>query len=142
MADENVTPEAVSDSQLGENGLKALQAERARAEKAEKHARELEAQLESISLTTGKNLTLVNLKMGIAGQHNLNFVATQIVKEAVKNTRHRGVVQMAAKISQYATASNAEAVGETFADVYANKGRAKRDSKAIVGVIDKYLKNN
>lgn len=48
---------------------------------------------------------------------------------------------MASKISGYATHSNAEAVAEAIADVYCNGKKAKSESKAIVNVMNKYLKN-
>ena len=48
---------------------------------------------------------------------------------------------MASKISGYATHSNAEAIAEAIADCYCNGKKAKSESKAIKGVIDKYLKN-
>ena len=68
---------------------------------------------------------------------SLDAMADDIVKEARQATGHRGVVKMASKISRYATASNAEAVAEAFADVYCNGGRAKRESIAIVNALDK-----
>lgn len=71
---------------------------------------------------------------------NLRDASTRIVKEAVKQTSHKGVVQMARKISTYATSSNAEAVAEAVADVYCNGRRAKAESKAIMSVLKKYLK--
>ena len=80
----------------------------------------------------------VGKKMGISG--NIDTAATKIVSEARKQTSHRGVVQMAKKISTYATHSNAEAIAEAFSDVYCNSGKAKSESKAIVNVINSYLK--
>ena len=76
-------------------------------------------------------------KMGAAGLHE---ASTRIVNEARKLTSHRGVVQMAKAISGYATHSNAEAVAEAVADVYCNGSRAKAESRAIVSVLNKYLK--
>ena len=67
--------------------------------------------------------------------------ATAIVNEARKQTKHRGVVQMASKISGYATHSNAEAVAEAMSDVYCNGKKARAESRAIKSVVDKYLKN-
>lgn len=75
------------------------------------------------------------------GASDLNTAATQIVNEARKSTSHRGIVQMASKISRYATASNAEAVAEAISDVYCNGGKAKAESKAIVNVVNKYVKS-
>lgn len=79
-------------------------------------------------------------KMGIKGYSKLDDAATRIVNEARKKTGHRGVVQMSRKISEYATASNAEAIAEAFADVYCNGGKAKAESRAIVDVVKGYLK--
>lgn len=90
----------------------------------------------------GHKLTAdVGVKMGKTGIGSIDAVATDIVKEARKNTKHRGVVQMASKISGYATHSNAEAIAEAFSDVYCNGKKAKAESKAIMAVVDKYLKN-
>ena len=90
----------------------------------------------------GHQLTdMVGFKMGINGIGSTNSIATSIVKEARKQTSHRGVVQMAKKISGYATHSNAEAVAEAIADVYCNGRKARSESIAIVNVVNKYLKN-
>lgn len=78
--------------------------------------------------------------MGQNGVRRIDAAATNIVNEARRNTNHRGVVQMAAKISRYATSSNAEAVVEAFADVYCNGKKARSESRAIVDVVNKYLK--
>jgi hypothetical protein len=47
---------------------------------------------------------------------------------------------MASKISGYATESNAEAIAEAFADWKCNGKKARTESKAIVNVVDSYLK--
>lgn len=65
--------------------------------------------------------------------------STKIVNEARKSTKHRGVVQMASKISGYAKTSNAEAIAEAVADYYCNGKKAKSESKAIVNVLKSYL---
>ena len=80
-------------------------------------------------------------KMGLTGTFALHSAADRIVGEAAKATGHRGVVKMAAKISRYATHSNAEAVAEAFADVYCNGKKATKESQAIVNVMNKYLKS-
>lgn len=90
----------------------------------------------------GHKLTAdVGAKMGKNGWMEFDFVAQDIVKEARKQTGHRGVVQMASKISKYATHSNAEAIAEAFSDVFCNGKKAHKESKAIVDVVNKYLKN-
>lgn len=75
-------------------------------------------------------------KMGV---YSLSDAATRVVNEARKQTKHRGVVKMASKISGYATQSNAEALAEAFADVYCNGKKARSESRAIVNVMKKYL---
>ena len=95
-----------------------------------------------VSHELGHALTdMVGSKMGITGINRTNESATAIVNEARKQTKHRGVVQMASKISGYATHSNAEAVAEAMSDVYCNGKKARTESRAIVDVMNKYLKN-
>lgn len=79
-------------------------------------------------------------KMGLTGVGKLDQAATRIVEEARKQSGHRGVVQMARKISEYATKSNAETIAEAFSDVYCNGKKAKKESTAIVNVMNKYIK--
>ena len=89
----------------------------------------------------GHKLTAeVGAKMGKHGWANFDSVATDVVKEARKQTGHKGVVQMASKISKYATSSNAEAIAEAFGDVFCNGKKAQKESIAIVNVMNKYLK--
>ena len=90
----------------------------------------------------GHSLTdMVGVKMGNRQFFDIDKTATAIVNEARKQTKHRGVVQMASKISGYATHSNAEAVAEAMSDVYCNGKKARAESRAIVDVMNKYLKN-
>ena len=77
----------------------------------------------------------IGRKMGL----DIDSSATKIVNEARKQTKHRGVVQMASKISGYATYSNAEAIAEAVSDVYCNGKKARSESKAIVNVVKSYL---
>ena len=79
----------------------------------------------------------VGKAMGVSGIDN---IATRIVNEARKGSGHKGVVQMASKISRYATTSNAEAIAEAFSDVYCNGSKAKKESITIINVMNKYLK--
>lgn len=90
----------------------------------------------------GHKLTdAVGAKMGNKEWLDFDKTATKIVNEARKQTKHKGVVQMASKISGYAKHSNAEAIAEAFSDVYCNGKKAKSESRAIVDVMNKYLKN-
>lgn len=79
----------------------------------------------------------VGQKIGMTG---IDAIATHIVKQAVKDTPHKGVVQMASKISKYATTSNAEAIAEAFCDTFCNGSKAKLESKAIMKVVNGYIK--
>ena len=79
-------------------------------------------------------------KTGNIFTSNMDSMSDAIVKEARKMTNHRGVVIMAKRISEYASSANAEAVAESVADVYCNGNRAKAESKAIVSVLKRYLK--
>ncbi len=82
----------------------------------------------------------VGERLGFYGSQ-IDDVATRIVTEARKEQgTHRGVVQMAKAISGYATHSNAEAVAEAVSDVYCNGDRASAESRAIVNVVNRYLK--
>ena len=92
-----------------------------------------------VSHEIGHGLTAeVGKKLGI---NDLDATATVIVKEARKQTKHKGVVQMTSNISGYATHSNAEAIAEAVSDVYCNGKKAKSESRVIVNVMNKYLKN-
>ena len=80
---------------------------------------------------------MAGAKMGIKG---IDASSTAIVNEARKQTKHRGVVQMASNISGYAKTSNAEAIAEAVADVYCNGKKARSESRAIVDVMNRYIK--
>lgn len=74
------------------------------------------------------------------GLNNIDHIADKIIHEARKKQgKHKGVVQMSSQISQYATASNAEAIAEAVSDHYCNGNKAKAESKAIVSVLTSYL---
>lgn len=89
----------------------------------------------------GHKLTAdVGVKMGKNGWTDFDSIASSIMKEAKKGTKHRKNSDLAKKISGYAKESNAEAIAEAFADVFCNGKKAKSESKAVVNVINKYLK--
>lgn len=73
---------------------------------------------------------------------DFDAVATKIVNDARKSTKHRGVVQLANKISGYATYSNAECIAEAVSDYYCNGKKARSESRAIVNSIKTYLKGS
>lgn len=70
----------------------------------------------------------------------LDASARVICEEARKRTNHKGVVKMANSISGYASYSNAETIAEAFCDVYCNGKKANKESIAVVGVMNSYLK--
>lgn len=82
----------------------------------------------------------INNKLAARLGKNSDALATEICNEARKQTKHRGVVQMESKISRYATSDNKEAIAEAMSDVYCNGRKAKKESIAIVNVIDSYYK--
>lgn len=73
---------------------------------------------------------------------DMDSVATKIVNDARKSTKHRGVVKMAGNISRYATKNNKETIAEAVADVYCNGKKAKAESIAVVNSMNKYLRGN
>ena len=81
----------------------------------------------------------VGQKMG--GGLTIDQSASRILQEAKKQTGSKSMYGMASKISGYATHSKAEAIAEAFSDVYCNGKKAHKESKAIVNVINSYLKN-
>ena len=82
----------------------------------------------------------INNKLAARLGKDSDALATEICNAARKQTKHRGVVQMENKISRYASSNNKEAIAEAMADVYCNGKKAKRESIAIVNVIDSYYK--
>lgn len=78
-------------------------------------------------------------KMG--GKYGKQDGAEAILKEAQKSIGHKGkLASMASKISGYAKHNSRECIAEAFADVYCNGNKAQKESQAIVGVMNKYLK--
>lgn len=87
----------------------------------------------------GHSLTAnVQQKMG---EKTFNGAASRIVTEARKSTGTKGTNRQFRKsISGYGSGSDVEAVAEAVADVYCNGGKAGKASKAIVKVMNGYLK--
>lgn len=73
------------------------------------------------------------------GAYDTDTASRHILKEAKKQTGHKTMAGMASKISGYAKTKPAETVAEAFADVYCNGKKARKESQAIVNVIDSYL---
>ena len=67
--------------------------------------------------------------------------ATAILKEAKSQIKFKGNLgEMAGKISGYAKFNARETIAEAFSDVYCNGKKARSESRAIVDVVNKYLK--
>lgn len=84
----------------------------------------------------------VGAKLGQGGFGNLDKTANSIVHQAKKSSGHKTVASFRNAISGYAGKNNAECVAEAFSDVFCNGSKAKAESRAVVGVINKYLKGN
>ena len=81
--------------------------------------------------------------MGKKLGYNINAVegaSSRIILEAKKNLGVKSVGDVRKKVSGYAKKNNAEAVAEAFADVYCNGKKASKESRAIVDVLDKYMR--
>ena len=74
-----------------------------------------------------------------AGSWQLDSTANSIVKQAAKDAGYRSTKTFVSKISGYAKQNHAEAVAEAFADVYCNGNKAKKESRAIVNVLNKHF---
>lgn len=88
----------------------------------------------------GHKLTAdVAAKMGMSSGE-LHGAASKIVGEANKKGKFGGTKKLAKSISGYAMENYAETVAEAVSDVYCNGRKAKSASRAIVDVINGYLK--
>lgn len=81
----------------------------------------------------------VATKLGMSSA-DFDKASGKILEQAKKKAGYKKAYDMASKISGYATHSKSEAVAEAFADVYCNGGKAKKESHAIVDVLNSYFK--
>ena len=82
----------------------------------------------------------IGKKMGL-GSWKLEEASDRVLKEASKKAGYKNATyKLASKVSGYAKSSKAEALAEAFADVYCNGSKASKESKAIVDVMNSYLK--
>ena len=82
----------------------------------------------------------VSTKLGKGSWSDLDSVASKIVSEARAKTNHKSNASLSKKISGYAKTNSSEAIAEAFADVFCNGNKATSESKAIVDVLNNYLK--
>lgn len=87
----------------------------------------------------GHSITVAVAKKAGLADPNCDNGASFILRRAVMSSKY-GKIGNAKKISGYADYSNAETIAEAFADVYCNGKKANGYSRAIVDVIDTYLK--
>lgn len=93
----------------------------------------------AIAHELGHRITdVVGEKMGL-GSWELDKASSTILKQAKKSLGYDKIYNVAEKISGYAKQSPAEAIAEAFSDVYCNGGKAKKESTAIVNVINTYF---
>ena len=80
-------------------------------------------------------------KLGLS-QTDLDKASDTILKQATTKAGYRknSTYNLASKISGYATQSKSEAIAEAFADVFCNGSKAKKESKAVVDVLNSYFK--
>lgn len=69
----------------------------------------------------------------------MHKMAGDIVGQAAKRLGYKDKKSFQEKISGYAATSAAEAIAEAFSDVYCNGMKSKRESRAIVSVLNQYL---
>lgn len=74
------------------------------------------------------------------GDWQLDAAADSVVSEAARNAGYGNRTRaFRSRVSGYGSQSNAEAVAEAFSDVYCNGSRARRESQAIVNVLNRYF---
>ena len=79
-------------------------------------------------------------RMGMQSFDGLHAAADRVVGEARKRTSHSSKSSFASSISGYATYNSTETIAEAFSDVFCNGRNARAESRAVVDVIDSYLK--
>ena len=82
-------------------------------------------------------------KMGLTSPMRVHEAAQRIIDEARKTKSGKTKVSQdtwAGRISGYAKQNAAETIAEAYADVYCNRTKAKKESKAIMRVVNKYAK--
>lgn len=74
------------------------------------------------------------------GKPDVESASREIVERARAKTGHKTNMSFAKSISGYATHNFAECVAEATGDWYCNGSKAKKESRAIVAVMNKVLK--
>lgn len=80
----------------------------------------------------------IGRKMGL-GDWQLDKASNRVMKEAAKKLGTK-VGSVSKGVSKYGQKNHAEALAEAFADVYCNGKKASKESRAIVDIMNGYLK--
>ena len=80
-------------------------------------------------------------RMGLGGFGGIEETSRQIVERARKKTRQKTNLNFAKRISGYAQYNFAECVAESVSDWYCNGGRAKKESRAVMAVLNNILRH-
>lgn len=88
----------------------------------------------------GHRLTDVAGEKAGDGKWAIDKTSNSIIAEAKRRTGAKSVEEVRGNISGYAKQSNAEAIAEAFSDVYCNGNKASRSSRAVVEVLNEYLR--
>lgn len=80
----------------------------------------------------------IGRKMGL-GDWQLDKASSKVMKEAAKQLGTK-VGSVSKGISKYGQKNHAEALAEAFADVYCNGKKASKESRAVVDIMNGYLK--
>ena len=80
-------------------------------------------------------------RMGNGGFRGLEKTSRTIVERARKKTNHKTNMSFAGKISGYAQYNFAECVAEAVSDWYCNGSKAKRESRAVMAVLNNVLRH-
>lgn len=88
----------------------------------------------------GHRLTDVAGQKAGNGEWALDKTSNQIIAQAKQRLGAKSVGDVRKGTSGYGKSNNAEAIAEAFSDVYCNGNRASRESRAIVGVLEEFLR--
>lgn len=80
-------------------------------------------------------------EIGHALADKMGVSQRSVIESAMKKTGHgQDALKFASKISGYAKESYEECIAEAFADVYCNGSKASKESRAVVNIMNGYLK--
>lgn len=80
-------------------------------------------------------------RMGLGGFNGIEQASRTIVERARAKTSHKTNMSFAKKISGYAQYNFAECVAEAVSDWYCNGGKARKESRAVMAVLNNVLRH-